>query len=63
MKQNNNLELLRQQFINNPLFNRAEEMASGKSPEELEQIARNLCQQRGIDINEAWKAFQKQFNF
>lgn len=36
-------------------------MASGKSPQELEQIARNLCQQRGLNFEEAWQMFQKQF--
>jgi hypothetical protein len=61
--QNNNLEALRQQLSSNPLFNRAEEMAKGKSEAELEQIARNLCAQRGIDLEEAWKMFQQQFKF
>ena len=59
----NNLEQLRKQFANNPLFSRAEQMASGKNPKELEQIAKNLCQQRGIDFDEAWKMFQQQFKF
>ena len=59
----NNLEQLRKQFANNPLFSRAEQMASGKNPQELEQIAKNLCQQRGIDFDEAWKMFQQQFKF
>ena len=38
-------------------------MAQGKSPQELEQIARNLCQQRGIDFAQAWQMFQQQFRF
>lgn len=38
-------------------------MASGKNPQELEQIAKNLCQQRGINFDEAWKMFQQQFKF
>jgi hypothetical protein len=38
-------------------------MAKGKSEAELEQIARNLCAQRGIDLEEAWKMFQQQFKF
>lgn len=63
MTQNNLEQMLRKQFANNPLFSRAEQMASGKSPEELEQIAKNLCQQRGIDFDEAWKMFQQQFKF
>lgn len=50
---------------NNPLFQRATQMASGKSEKELEQVALNLCKQRGIDINKAFeqfKQFKKQFN-
>nr|DAR67939.1 MAG TPA: antitoxin [Caudoviricetes sp.] len=38
-------------------------MVSGKTPEEIEQIAKNLCQQRGINFDEAWKMFQQQFRF
>lgn len=46
----------------NPLFQRAMQMAHGKSEEELKQIANNLCKQRGIDINEAYKQFEQQFS-
>lgn len=53
--------MLNQMFANNPAFRRAQEMAAGKSPKEIQQIAANLCQQRGIDMNEAYKQFTKQF--
>ena len=33
-------------------------MAQGKSENELKQVAVNLCKQRGININEAYKQFQ-----
>lgn len=46
-------------FGNNPLFQRAQQMAQGRSQEELEQVARNLCQQRGIDIDAAFQQFQQ----
>lgn len=49
------------QIQNNPLFKRAQQMAAGKSPEEIQQIAKNLCQQRGIDIEEAYKQFKQMF--
>lgn len=56
-------QMMQQQMLGrangNPLFQRAQEMAKGKSPEELEQVARNLCQQRGIDINAAFQQFQQ----
>jgi hypothetical protein len=64
--QNNNnsqLQMLLSQFGNNPLFNRAQQMASGKTPQELERVARNLCEQRGINYDDAMKAFQQQFKF
>ncbi len=54
----NNLNQLQQLFANNPLFRRAQEMAKGKSEAELEQIARNLCQQKGISFEQAWQNFQ-----
>ena len=46
----------------NPLFQRAMQMAHGKSEEELKQIANNLCKQRGIDLNEAYAQFEQQFS-
>lgn len=45
-------------FSNNPLFQRAQQMAQGKSEKELEQTAINLCQQRGINMQHALKEFQ-----
>lgn len=44
---------------NNPMFQRARMMAEGKSEEELQQIACNLCAQRGIDFNGAMHQFQQ----
>jgi hypothetical protein len=35
-------------FGNNPLMQRAMMMGQGKNPAELQQIVRNLAQQRGI---------------
>ena len=48
--------------MNNPLFKRAQEMANGKSEQELEQIAKNLSQQRGINLDEAKNQFAQMFN-
>ena len=44
---------------NNPLFQRAQQMAQGKSEQQLEQTAENLCRQRGIDMQQALKQFQQ----
>ena len=50
--------MIQQMIKGNPLYKRAEQMAQGKSENELKQVAVNLCQQRGININEAYKQFQ-----
>ena len=45
-----------------PLYQRAQEMANGKSTEELEQVAKNLCEQKGISFDDAYKAFTQMLN-
>lgn len=55
-------KMANQMLRSNPLFQRAMQMAHGKSEEELKQIANNLCKQRGIDLNEAYAQFEKQFS-
>lgn len=55
------LKMMQGQLQNNPLFKRAQQMAAGKSEKELEQIAKNLCEQRGINIDQAMEQFKKQF--
>lgn len=37
---------------NNPDYQRALQMANGKRGNELQMIANNLCQQKGINLNE-----------
>lgn len=54
--------MLNQMLNNNPMFARAKQMAQGKSEEELKQIASNLCQQRGINLEQAFEEFKKQMN-
>lgn len=46
-------------FNSNSLFQRAQQMAQGKSEQQLEQTAENLCKQRGIDMQQALKQFQQ----
>lgn len=55
-------KMVNQMLRSNPLFQRAQQMARGKSEEELKQIANNLCKQMGIDLNEAYAQFEKQFS-
>ena len=51
-------QMMQGMFQNNPLFQRAQQMAQGKSEQELEQVARNLCQQRGVDFEAMKQQFQ-----
>lgn len=55
--------MMSQQLQSNPLFRRAQQMADGKSPEEMQQICKNLCQQRGIDLDQAIDQFKNQFGY
>lgn len=51
------LQQLMQTMNSNPLFQRAQQMASGKSEEELKQTAMNLCKQMGFDFEEMQNRF------
>lgn len=42
------------------MFQRAQQMAQGKNQQQLEQTAKNLCQQIGIDYNDALNQFNNQ---
>ncbi len=55
-------KMMNQMLKSNPLFQRAQQMAQGKSEQELKQIASNLCQQRGINMDEAYRQFEQQFS-
>lgn len=50
-------------LISNPLFARAQEMAKGKGPQELEQIAMNICKEKGIDYQQAKEQFKGLMSF
>lgn len=45
-------------ILSNPLYARAQQMANGKSPEQLEQIAKNICKEKGINYEQAMSQFQ-----
>lgn len=55
------MDLLTSQLDSNPLFRQAQQMAQGKSIEELKQTCQNLCKQKGIAFEDAWAQFQSQF--
>lgn len=47
---NNPMGMLQSMFGNDPTMQRAIQMARGKSPEQVMQIAQNLADQQGIDL-------------
>lgn len=57
----NPMSFMSKQFGSNPMFRQAQQMAQGKSPEQLKQTCMNLCKQRGLDFDQMWSQFQSQF--
>ena len=49
----NPMPMLQQMLSSNPQMAPMMNLISGKSPKQLEKIARNLYKERGIDINQA----------
>lgn len=47
----------------NPVFVQAMKMAQGKNSQELEQIARNICKERGLDYDQMFSQFKQQKEF
>ena len=55
----NPMMLMFQQNIgSNPLFQQAQKMSQGKSEQEIIQIAKNICKEKGIDFNSAFSTFK-----
>lgn len=54
------LLIMSKMLQNNPMFQRAQQMAQGKTEQELQQTAQNLCSQMGIDMEEARKRFENE---
>lgn len=54
-------QMMNQMAGNNPVMKRAMEMSEGKTPEQLKDVCKNLCEQRGINFDDAFNQFQAQF--
>lgn len=55
----NPMMLMFQQNIgSNPLFKQAQKMSQGKSEQEIIQIAKNICKEKGIDFDSAFSTFK-----
>lgn len=55
------IQMLQQQ--NTPMSSNILNMAKRKDIVGLEQLARNLCQQRDVDFDSEFKAFKEQLGF
>lgn len=57
----NPMQMMMGMFGNNPMFQQAMNMANGKSPEQIQQVARNICSQKGIDYDSMQNMLESQF--
>lgn len=55
------LQMLQQSIGNTPIGQNLIRMAQNNDAKGIEQIARNLCAQRGLDFNKEFAAFRQQF--
>lgn len=46
----------------NPMFERAQQMGAGKSVDEIQEVAKNLCKQRGFDYDKMLGEFTNRMN-
>lgn len=57
----NPMQMFKSMYGNNPMFQRAMQMAEGKSEDEIKQVINNVCQQRGVNVQQALGMFKSQF--
>lgn len=55
----NNQTITMNNLTSNPMFQMAQAMAKGKGEPELKQIALNICKEKGLDLEAAYKEFQE----
>ena len=49
--------------MNNPMARNAMQMAQKGDSKGIEQMARNLCKEKGIDFDKSFSDFKNQFHF
>lgn len=54
------INMLQQQAGNNPIGQNLLKMAQNNDGKGIEQVARNLCAQRGLDFDKEFAAFRQQ---
>lgn len=53
--------MIRQNPKLGPIWKQAQQMANGKSPQDIETMIKNTAQTQGINLEEAWGFFTKTF--
>ncbi len=56
-------QIVMQLAQNNPTFQRALQMANGKTPDQIRDMAVNMARQRGLDINQIAQQMGIPFKF
>ena len=55
------MNIVKQQMGNTPIGQNLIKLAENNQTQEIEQIARNICQQRGVDFDKEFTAFKSMF--
>lgn len=58
----NQMQMFNHMFGGNPLFQRAQQMAKGKSANQVQEVCKNICKQRGFDFDQMKNQFQQQYD-
>lgn len=55
------MNIVKQRMGNTPIGQNLIRLAENNQTQEIEQIARNICQQRGVDFDKEFTAFKSMF--
>lgn len=55
------MNIVKQRIGNTPMGQNLIKLAENNQTQEIEQIARNICQQRGVDFDKEFTAFKSMF--
>ena len=55
------MNILQGQMGNTPFGQNLLQLAQNNQTKDIERIARNICQQRGVDFDKEFDAFRKQY--
>lgn len=56
----NPINLMFNMFKGHPMLGRAQQMAQGKGISQIEEICKNVCEQRGLDFDQMKEQFNMQ---